>query len=580
MARRRKEDSFEDFSYSEFLTRPFRGLGRKLSRRFSDDRIRDRETNSVTSLLISPLYFLFSIAVFLVNSWAITRPVRPFLLGIPALFIVTSVAGAAWLDYFRYPNKVARTQRYYETFLTEPKRGPKIAQHFALKQMALQPDNNQAKFNVAIVWEQLGETQKAEDLMQHLCDRDFVLAHVWFARRYFGTEIANLSEEDRNAIILDHVNAALRIDPANNAARIAKADFYLLQSIKHPEDSTEHRDFLAKASDELIAVSDSETGDIVWHLPKLMKILFDLGADAQARSVYQKSRKSLMIFMRKFPGDDRVPQIWSVLIGSAIQLKDYNDAMALIEEGKRESNSPQMIALFNEMMSRMFVQQAADFKNLDDLEQFDQALDVLCKGFSQAPGNTTISDRLASFIVPTGPEKKVFTEQLEKTQSVNAPAVPHLLLGIYKSAKGDVMAAQTHWKIAETQTASYQLMLFSLLRSLGTTYHTEFENLRDVLALAIEKNPDQGLFYYLRGLHAVTSKQYQQAIPDLKQAIEMTSEPGNFEIQVQLAKCYLLLKDQPNADASMRNLQKIIARSDPNRREFLEDYLKPLYDLQ
>lgn len=71
-------------------------------------------------------------------------------------------------------------------------------------------------------------------------------------------------------------------------------------------------------------------------------------------------------------------------------------------------------------------------------------------------------------------------------------------------------------------------------------------------------------------------EKYQEAIPDLKQAVEMTPEPGNFEIQVQLAKCYLILKDQTNADSVMRNLQKIIQRSEPARREILEEYLKQL----
>jgi tetratricopeptide (TPR) repeat protein len=576
MSRRRREDGFESFSYLEFLTRPLRTVWRKFARRLSDDRIRDKDSNSVAAWLLYPLRVFFAIAVFLVNSWAITRAGKPFVLGIPALLAVMGVAGATWLDYFRYPNRVAKTQSYYEKFLTDPKRGPEIAKHFALKQVSLQPDNKQAKFNLALVWEQLGESSRAEDLMQHLSEQDFVLAQVWFARRLLGKKFPNMTKDERDAKILKYLDKALELDPENNSARIAFADFHLLQAVEFPEDSAEYREQMERASEYLIAVSESDSGDIVWHLPKLMKILFELGQNDRAKVVYQTSKKMLMIFMKKFPSDERVPQIWYVLINSAIQLKDYRGATELIEEGKRESSSAHLNTMFNEMMSRMFVQRAADYKNLDNQEQFDQALDILCQGFMQSPMNSTISDQLIGLIVPTGANKKVYTDQLEKTKSINAPAVAHLLLGIHKVAKGDVLAAQTHWKIAETQNPSAQVILFSLVRSLVTAFGDEFENKKDVIALAIEQYPNQGLFYFLRGIHSMLSDQYREAIPDLKQAVQMTSEPANFEIQVQLAKCYLKLKDQSNADALLRNLQRIIQRSEPSRRDVLEDYLKQL----
>lgn len=598
MARRRNE--FEGFSITHFLTRPFQVFWKWGSRLASDDKIRDQQTNPVVSFVLFPLRFLFACILFLINSWAFTRHIRPFLFAIPTLLAVIAVSGIVWLDYFRYPNKVAKTQKYYENFLTAANRGPEIARHFAEKKVTLQPENQAAKFDLAYVWEMIGNSkddqlgkdqqhlarqhdlmkylaqQRSVDLMKSLADNDNLMAHVWFARRYLTNQELEISKEERSAKIDQHLNSALKLDPENNSAKITLADHFLAKATEFEEGSPEYKAFLAKASEQLVSVSESESGEIIWHLPKLMKVLFDLGDNERATAVFQSSKKNLYQFMRKFPADERIPQIWIVLIGSSIQLKDYKGAAAMIDEGRRQTDDTRISNMFEELSARLLIQQVDDLKELDTSEKFDQALDILSRGILLSPLSVPISNRLVEFILPDKRDGKVYSERLEKTKSVSAPSVAHLLLGIHKVMKGDALGGQTHWKIAETQAANSQVVLFSLIRSLVVNHGDKFENRRDVLALAIEQFPNQGLFYFLRGSDSFKQGNYQLAIPDLQYATEKIPSPGNFEIHVQLARCYKALNDQENLDNQRRKLQKIIQTTDPGQREILENYLSQL----
>jgi tetratricopeptide (TPR) repeat protein len=576
---RRTHDRFERFSLAQYLGRPFRAVWNWGSRLAAGDDFRSHQSNPVVSVLLFPVRFLFSCVLFLINSWTVTRHVRPFLGGVPALLAITGVAGATWLDYFRHPNKVQRTQRYFEKFLTEADRGPKVAQHFALKRLDLQPEDLQAKYLLADVWYQLGETARAIDLMEYLLEQDYVLAHVWFARQYLSSGeglSSGLSAEEKEAKIDYHLQQAIKLEPDSGPAKITLADHLLSKADRISIDSPEYRQFLEKASDYLIEVSESDSGEIIWHLPKLMRALVELDNQASAKSVFLSSKKMLLQFMRKFPADERIPQLWTVLISAAIQLKDYDQAEEMIDEGRRQTRNPTLLPMFDELAARKLLQQVADIEQSDSPDRFDQALELLGKAMIDSPTDGLIANKLVGMIVPDAADGTSQASQLEKSRSVSAPAVAHLLLGMDKVLKGDVLAGQVHWRIAETQAVNTQLILFSLIRSLITRHADRFENRGDVISLAIEQFPNQGLFYFLRGTDFMRRADFQQAIPNLEQAIKMVQEPGNFEIRFQLAKCFRALKDQEKLDEQRRVLQTIIQGADTRQRGMLEDYLRQL----
>jgi tetratricopeptide (TPR) repeat protein len=807
MARRR--DEFERLSIAQFLTRPFKVLWEWGTGLAASDQIRDRQTNPVVSILLAPLRFLVACLLFLVNSWATTRHIRPFLLSIPLLLVVTVVGGTVWLDYFRFPNKVAKTQKYYQNFLYDPDRGPKIAQHFALKKVALQPNDPSAKYDLATVWESLGSSQetlmdqekflagyRAEDLMNSLAENDYSMAHVWLANRllvssqtnlsqeknsekngqpsieiepipelppsprseealktaeaarselalatkereavdaeivsnlakkdaekqevYFGEEyldemgvlyderreaamsvatlkregsatdpselddamkklkaidneiairtprMIEIKEDDkvnylekmgplfaqrkaalkrqsqatetavatqdalsklgpelsknpqaaaRTVAALDalgnyenvsgtalagliglcsdpavaaaldapvaarvHLERALVLDAENDVAKIRKADLFLLKALREVEGSADYKRLLSRAREQYVPLFDTNLNIIIGYLPRVMDVLVKLDEDPLgAKQQFQGIKKILYQHMRKFPGDENIPQIWGILITSAIQLKDYEGAEELIKGAQDYARAQRIPDGFGELKAMLLIRQVADLKDLESPEKFDAALDIFSEGIEESPNSRLISNRLIQFIFPDKDrDGKLFVEQLEKTKSNSAPV--HLLKGIHKVMEGDALSGKTHWKVAEEQSPKTPFILVTMISSLMNEFNEQFENRRDVMALAIEQFPNEWQFYLLRGSDLYNQGNYADAVLDLEQAAQMNPK-GSFEVHFQLARCYKALKDQDKFDVQRRKLQTMIQPLEPKQRQILEDNLNKL----
>ncbi len=545
-----------------------------INRMGSGDKIRDQQTSPLVHALLFPVRIVAAWIAFLINSWTVTRESKPFLLAIPALATATGVGGVLWLDYYLYPDRVARAQRYYETFLITPDRGPAFAKIFAMKQVNLEPESDSAKYNLASMWESLEEPFKAEDLMTCLVKKDYIPAHNWFARRYMLDR--NLDREGRDKLILKHLESAIALNPEDNQTKLTLADHLLTQASEYPKEAPEYRQLLEESCGHMTTVLEKNPIDMIRHLPKLILVLVELDQQERAEAVYEQARKLLLQIARQMPGDERIPELWRVLTMSAIQLKNYKIAAELIDEGRRTTSGPRMKSVLDAAASTLVIKQASDFENLEDPEQFKSALDVLCLGVLNSPADPAISSQLIELILPERKDGKDLAGLLTNIQATKAPAVAHLLLGIHKVSRGDVLGGQTHWKIAQTQYNGAQIVLFSMIRSLVNEYASQFPNLDDIIALAIEQYPDQGLFYFLRGMKHMNAEQFSEAIPSLVQASKMVKEPNNFEVHAMLAWCYHALKDQENEDDQRIIMQKLLGRANPSTRPWLEQIIARL----
>ena len=86
-----------------------------------------------------------------------------------------------------------------------------------------------------------------------------------------------------------------------------------------------------------------------------------------------------------------------------------------------------------------------------------------------------------------------------------------------------------------------KLVMFSdeIRKNLFTLFkNKEYQKLLDIISPVIEKNPNEYILWYLKGLSFAKLKNFKDAIPFLKTALELN--PQNLEIYNHIGMCYKL----------------------------------------
>lgn len=574
MSRRRPKNEFQSFSLLYWLATPFRLTGRWLAEFSKDDRIKDHEGSSVLGVLLLPLKFIAALFLFMVSAWAISRRGWAFVLGIPAILVVSGGLMATWLHHYFYPRLTDRWQLYYENFLIDEDRGPQIAQYFAAKRVVFEPDDDEAKYQLATVWEQVDKRRQAEDLMQHLANKDLPRAHLWFARKYLAENQTPL-DPDREQKARDHIESALKVDPENPSARALLASFYLIQSADIPKSDPKYLELVERAAAELEFVNQTGSAEAYWQLPNLIRSLMELEKEAEARTAFNQARRSMEIFMRRSPDHRLIPAIWTTLIRSTIQLNDFQLARSLAGEAIRQGNSfgwgRELLGLETQIV-------LAEANFYADEQSFSQRLDALAAFMVEQPNNSIIGDRLIREL-GVGSEDSEIANHLSRLEQaklvVRNPEIVHLLLGIGYASQGQIEIASTNWRIAGIRDMEKsEQILRTLLTLMVDKYQTEFQNVLDAVSLAMEMYPNQPLFYEVRGIYWKNQNRFQEAIADFSHAAATISPPRNFTAHLQLVECYEALDNTELANDHRRTLQKMINTAGPSDRRVMEVMLK------
>jgi tetratricopeptide (TPR) repeat protein len=572
MGSRRSRDDFESFSLLGWLTRPFRILFEWIGSFGGDDRIRDDEGGSWWMRLLTwPFRLLVALVIFMVSSWSVSRRGWPFVLGLPAFLGLLGMGVALWLHHYFTPRLIDRSQMYYSKFLIDEDWGPQVAQHFAAKRVVMEPDSVDAKYQLATVWVEVGKMEQAEDLMRFLASENTPRAHLWLARKILTANLAGLDEET-DALVRDHIDKALQEEPDNPEGRALLANYYLFKAGFLPVSDPRQRDYVEKAAILLEFVFKTGSAEAYWQLPNLVRALMELDREEQARRSFDQARQALAGYLRRTPDDRLVPTIWSTLIRSAIQLKDYKMALRMVEDARRLSNSPVWTQELVRFETLIAIEEAKSFSLT---EQFPQRMEVLCRMMAKFPGNRMIADQLVDALVSITdpPERNALLEQAKLATS--HPEIIHLLQGIGKVADGDAETARTHWKIAShSSQENSQLALLSLLNVILVRHEQMFPEFNDMLALSMEMFPNQGLFYELRGAFHKQNERLSEAITDFLRAAEMISTPKNFTMHIHLIQCYEKTGDTEQADYHRRALQTIMNSVGPIDRQFMEELVK------
>ena len=239
MSKRRRNDGFNSFSLVDFLTRPFRAVAHWFGRSSaSDHSMRQNRTalGAVLSVLFWPLRLLFGFLTFMVQSWAVSRHGRAFLLGLPAVLAVAGLMSGLWAaSFLRTSRSVAASQAYFQLYRAERPDEPEIAEMFAEKLVELEPDDDSYKYQLANAQLRSGKNTSVLDIMKYLAPEDQVRypdAHVWLAQ-YYLNGLPDMTVEQRDQIVNQHLDLALSKDPDNMGAHVSLAGLYEMKANEH-----------------------------------------------------------------------------------------------------------------------------------------------------------------------------------------------------------------------------------------------------------------------------------------------------------------------------------------------------------
>ena len=579
MAPRHRNDGFQSFSLMGFLTKPFRAVGNWLADTIDrSDRLQSDRTfvGSIVSVLLLPLRLLVAWALFMINSWAVSRHGWAFLWGLPAVLAIAGSLSGLWVaSFLRQGQSVNASQAYYNLFRTDPDKGPKIAEIFAVKLVELEPQSDAMKYQLGLIRAENGNNISAKDIMCYLAPEErlgFAGAHVWLAR-YYLSPLSEMAEGKRDELVVKHFDSAIAVDPANPFALFSLAEFHELKALDFKAGTPERNAELLLAMDYLKQLLGSEIENEIQltAVPKLIKLLIDMDKKPEAIARLNLILKKFMPLVRRNPD---VVDFWRIAVASCVLVGDYDEANAILEEAVGLSRKPEVKMALEQMSTALVVEKANTFTDLKDRRQYLDRLNLLCVAVVKHSQNRVIYQKLLEYVnAKANPDLDIaWLEEslIESTQ----PGVVHILLGLDKITRGDVLTGQKHWRIAEQHLPVTPTVINNLMEVAISDNPDDFDNLLDLVTLAVELFPNAPMFYQTRGLYYKKMKRLPEAIADFKHAIE--SLPKNLLVRKLLIECHDEFGETELANEQRRGVNKILEELNEDDRRLAEQFMNQI----
>jgi tetratricopeptide (TPR) repeat protein len=571
--RRRDDDGFESTSFMGLLLHPFRALGHAVSDLIKgDDRIGADQTvvSKIVQLLTFPFRLFYGFLVFMVQAWASSRPGFAFIGAIPMIVVSLLFFSALLASDFIYNESTTMgvNEGYLKYHIDVSKDNPEHAHIFAEKLVELKPESNKYKFLLGESYERMGNTLKAIDVITYVAPFERSAspqAHTWMAEYYMRHEDAKdtYTEAERDALASKHLAFAVEQDPANKTVLMNLVSIYLAKCRNLDKNSPE---YLQNANQALAHLSEIASGELrtvqqLRAIPMWAELQIEMGNGAAAKQHLEMEIIRLHPIARRQP---ELFEVWMTMVRCAILAEDHQQALSLVKEGMQLTSNKETKRRMRQLASMIFLKKSDDFTNMSRYEHYRLRLHALSEAIKLNPTDKVVYLKLLDFIgnrqtspVEQQPDNAVskaiarvvgdrldFSGVNEKWLSdaiavSPAPGVIHALIGMQEISKGNVSDGEKHWRIAEQQFSSTQIVVNNLIDVAAKDRANEFANMQDMITLGIELFPDQPIFYQTRGVYLKNHGRTEEAIQDLLYASEQM--PNMVALHQHLADCYAVL---------------------------------------
>ena len=615
----RKNDGFQTQSILGTLLLPFRAVQDWFSDAMSGDKAySDGESSSLVRKIMFPLKFLWGFLVFMVQAWTTSRNGYAFLRGLPALAVLAVTPFLVWgLINYAGPITLGPTMGYRKMHLTN--KAYDNATMFSEKLVALRPESKQFKYFLADDLFLAGDAGEANRIMAYIAgstdvpeaapevpatavlpgdlvagideateeeteDVDpeaeevaeepekFSDAHVWIAQKLLRKQRSEGYEEARNEKAMEHLRAAINVDPENVKAQVNLIDLYTTKADSFEDGSEENIENLklARSSlERLTGYSNFSRLEQVLAMPQLIDVCVQLDDLEGARRELGNATTKISRVAQLNP--DIYP-VWYALVRSAVALEDYERANEFIKTGVQNVTSQENRQRIMRLASEVYLKNADDFPDLDDENQFRTRLFALCKAITNSPKDVKIYDRLVDYIDVEAdkPERDVWLRN--SILDCPIPGVVHILIGTRELLRGDVVAGKTSWDIARHQFGSTEFVTHRLL-SVAIKKRPEFGE-GSLLDTALLLFPSQYMLYETRGAIRKQRGEYEDAISDFETVLEKV--PDLITAHKYLKDIYVATNQPEKAKFHAGRVDELLELVDENDREKYRKVLNKL----
>ncbi len=541
---------------------PFRYIAAKYAELKEEDDFRIEETGMqrVVRILTLPFRLIWAFGYFMVQAWSSSRNGFAFLRGMPAVATIFLFFAAIWLSE-TFVNRGGMAIARYAYHLNNSPDKPEYSLMFAERMIEMRPQERELLFQLGQSYERMNDHVEAYKIMELVASEESTAtakANVWLARHYSRQGILDGDKYKHEGEVEHYLQEALKSDPENLLALIGLANLY------------EDRGELKKTIGYLETVVSMEiTRPVqIGQFPRLIKLQQEIGENESAEDRLQPSIIKILRIARAYPEQF---EIWLTLVQCAVLLKDYDQANNIILEGLETAKDPKVRRRIAELASAVMIQNADDFPDLTDPVQYKIRLHRLCDAINRNVMSRDACLRLLDYAVLTEDTQERGIWLRDAIIECPNPAVIHILIGIQEIGKGNFVLAQEQWRIAEHESPAAALIVNFLIDVATNERPEDFENLMDMVTVAIELFAKQPGLYLTRAKFLIKEGRIDEAIKDLKFTIG--AMPRSVVAHKNLIKCYELKNDKEAADQQREALEDILVSLDVEERKRVEAIL-------
>ncbi len=519
----------------------------------------------LVAFLTFPLRLLWAFIVFMVQSWASNRSAQAFLFGVPAVLVAGLFLSGLWTaDFFRQSRSVGASQGYLMRYREKAPDKPELAEMFARKLVVLTPESEAFKYQLGESLEFSKKMEEAFDIMSYLAPEDRPGnsdAHVWMARYYMRGLAPQFSEQEVRERAVKHLENAILLAPENTMALVLLTNIFEQDAKGHEPGSPQFKESRRKAIEQLTkAVDGPVTRLSLTQIPRLIQLLDEAGMKDKAKSRLSFELDRLTRIARL---NTDVFDIWLSLIGAAVRTGEYEQAKQIINQGFQMAKTKEVRDKIKQLESQVVVEEAREFENMKDRDEYRNRLSLLCDAVAISPQNRVVYLQLMEFVATkSNPD---FNESwLRQSVFDCKPGIIHVLLGIHEIDNGNILEGQEHWRIAEQQDPLTQYVVSFMVDVAAREYQDEFANLPDLISTAIELFPDQSTLYHTRGVYNKEAGRIQEAVTDFEFVVDKMS--SLLSARRYLAICYEELGETEKAAEQEQVIAEILSGLDVRAR--------------
>jgi tetratricopeptide (TPR) repeat protein len=496
-----------------------------------------------------------------------------FVKGFPAVLFLGGFIGAVIVASFLLETRrVGQYEGRYALELTQ-RDDPQMAAEYAQKLMGLLPEEDRYRYHLGLARFQAGDSLGAMDVMKFIAEkRNNPLAQVWLAKTVAVDDSFEMDVEERAAQSIQYYTSAIEnLDPEEDLkdyteAHLGLALAYESQSLAAPDEDARQAS-LKKAITNLKVITD---GQIMFFgqlkaIPRLISHYVETNQKEAAKAQLRTAMTSISPIARRFPDN---LEIWNVMVTSCALVDDFDYADSVIKEGLQLASTPTSRFRIMQLQSKVLLKKAEFIQDVSTEENYKLRLKAISRAVLSDPISPEGFQELARYVVPENesPEQAIWLR--ESVIGSKSPSITHIILGLRALNRGEILEGQRHWQIASQQSTQSYRVINSLISYCDAKESEKFNNLTDVVSVAIESFPSQFVFYITRGRMHLKQKKYQQAVDDLE--IAARKLPNEIILRESLALAYDGVGNKAKADENQAEAQRLKMALEERRMELIE----------